>query len=69
MSDDHFSGCSTATAYFPYANTVREGHMVYFENGGHMTIIVMDEEATQDSLTERGMRNVIRTIKDIVSRE
>lgn len=66
---EHFSGCGTATAHFPYSDSVKEGHMVYFKRGGHMTIIVMQDDAPDDCLTDHGRGNVIRTIKEFIGRQ
>lgn len=62
--EKHFSGCSTATAHFPYSKSLKEGHMVYFQAGGHMTIIVMKEDGNE--LSDKGRSNAIRTIKNII---
>lgn len=61
MSDNHFSSCSTATAHFPYSDSVKEGHQVYFQCGGHMTIIVMNEDGKE--LTDTGKSNVMDSIR------
>lgn len=67
MSDDHFSGCNTATAHFPYSDSVKEGHQIYFKRGGRMTIIVMNEDGNE--LTDHGRGNVIRTINKFLRRD
>lgn len=69
---DHFSGCGTATAHFPYSDSVKEGHMVYFESGGYMTIIVMDDSAGDNesgfdlTLSKQGASNVRDTIRRLL---
>lgn len=61
------AGCTKETVHFAHSKSVKAGHMVYFENGGYMTIIAMEKDGIK--ITEKGRANIIRNVKDRIKRD